>query len=316
MRNNFNARVLLAILITTSLIPSKALAQTEVECPDTWKVNSESEFNEKYRALDLQLRNKYKGLNHFEKHIVKWHWIFDSGGENLEIFPPPMVQWVFERGGPNEKIFTSNQEGPNWSSWGAVMAMVAPKTPISLFYEITVQDCPNIAKFSYPVYIPEPNIKRVSLDNWGSETQLLFNNESALIKYKEKIMPLLEKVKKGEILKGFRSPNTLVKKNPKLKTVPYELGLFSPTFTDSYPYITYLLPSQSKCVIFEAEDNIGVPIGKDCMFAVVLIDSKSFSEKSRNPRAKLDIFLLDEFSFKINAQKTTLNCIKGKLTKK
>jgi hypothetical protein len=297
MNRKFKPLILIAILITTIFTPYRVVAQTEVECPNTWQINSESEFIEKYRALDSQLRNKYKGLNHYEKRILKWHWIFDAGEKNIKIFPPPMVQWIYDSGGPNEKVFKTSQEGPNWPSWGLVMAMVAPKSSINVFYEITVEGCPKSATFSLPVSIPAPNIVSLELNNSNSASKTIFSDETKLIEYKKVITPLINKVKRGNILKGFK--NSKIQNIIKSKTVPYELGLFSRTVNLTNPYVTYLLPTQTQCLIFNPRGKMSLPIGKKCGFAIVLIDSKSASEKISNPRANLDIFILEEFSLKL-----------------
>ena len=274
-----------------------------VECPDTWKVSSDLEFSNKKQRLFAQLYLKYRDSNSpqdyssLKYYSEKFHWIFDSGRDNIKIFP-------------------STEEEPNWSSWGTVMALVAPKTSIIRVIEISVKDCPNTATLSYSVPIPEPNIVATRLDNWDSTTQAIFTDEMQLLKYKSLVIPLIESAKQGNVIRGFNNPSFFLRKNPKLSTLPYELGLFAPTFISSAPYITYFLPAQPKCVLFNPQGEFGIPVGRDCKFAVVLAKSQDMAYKSQNPTAKIDLFLLDEFSVNLSQKEVTISCKKGKVIKK
>ena len=64
-----------------------------VECPDTWKVSSDLEFSNKKQRLFAQLYLKYRDSNSpqdyssLKYYSEKFHWIFDSGRDNIKIFP-------------------------------------------------------------------------------------------------------------------------------------------------------------------------------------------------------------------------------------
>jgi hypothetical protein len=117
-------------------------------------------------------------------------------------------------------------------------------------------------------------------------------------------------------LEIFRKPSIFLRKNPKLATLPYDPYLFAPTFVSSAPYLTYFLPAQPKCVLFNSQGQFDIPVGKDCKFAVVLARSQDMAYKSQNPAAKIDLFLLDEFSVNLSQKEVTITCVKGKFIKK
>jgi len=303
----FSLALVVSLLFSSGYQASASETQipgpASVECPDTWKVSSDLEFSNKKARLLTQLVLKYRDSNSpqdyssLKYYSQKFHWIFDSGGDNIKIFP-------------------STEEEPNWPSWGMVMALIAPKTSINRVIEISVKDCPNTATLNYSVPIPEPNIVAIGLDNWDSATQAIFTDETKLLKYKSLITPLIDSAKQGNVIKGFKYPSTFLRKNPKLTTLPYDLGLFAPTFIFSAPYITYFLPAQPKCVLFNSGGEFGIPVRKDCKFAVVLAKSQDMAYKSQNPTAKIDLFLLDEFSVNLSQKEVTISCKKGKAIKK
>ena len=53
---------------------------------------------------------------------------------------------------------------------------------------------------------------------------------------------------------------------------------------------------------------MSLPLKKDCRFAVVLANSKDSSEKTRNPRAQIKFYLVDEFSVVLSQKEMSITC--------
>jgi hypothetical protein len=299
LRRSFLAS--LALILITFGLPTNSYAN-EIECPNTWVVNNIDDLS-KYISRTAALMNKIYGPNSYvQKTKKRSEWIFDATGQNYLI-----------------PEFYVNQDGDldrANAGWALFMSLVAPKTQNFFIFYFSIDGCPVEGKFKVPYTVPEANVSKLPLTEWPSNTEMKdkFSSEQVFEEISTELNSLIKKIKAGYFLKGGRSLKDRFKG---IKLIPFSVyDPFYYTYVTSAPHLTMLLPAEPNCIKLNLDHGLVIPRGMTCKVAVVMADQKEISARFQSPTAKLNLVLLDEFSISAKEFTMTINCRKGKITKK
>jgi hypothetical protein len=289
----------LTLIMITFGLPATSYAD-EIECPDTWIVDSPEDLT-KYTSRTATLMTKTYGPNSYaQKTKKKISYIFDATGENLLVSETP----------------DQNDDLVN-NGWALFMALVAPTTQNYLVFNFSIEGCVSEGNFKIPYIVPEAKITKIPLAEWSTnpEIQSKFPSEQVVEKITSQLGLLINRSKNGYFLKGNLNVNS--PKYKALKVIPFSVvDPFRATNMISAPNIALLLPAQRDCFEFDAKEGLVIPKGKTCKVAAVMIDQKEITSRFAVPNSKLNLIMLDEFTITAKEFLSTILCFKGKTTKK